>query len=191
MIFQAVFLKYRLSFMHQIMIKVANKVQLIFLLLLTAIRCFNPFAPALKNTDNSDLIITQQKSPDEVLQNFKYAYVFKDSVLYSDLLDSSFIFIYFDPNEESSGRFISWGRDIDLKTTGRLFRNYDVIDLIWNSTIYSFDEENRAEYSKSFNLSLMKDNETIHISGNAIFLFKKSNFENKWRIAQWKDESDL
>ena len=153
--------------------------------------CFNPFAPKLIDSDGSDLIITEQKTPDEVLQNFKYAYVFKDSVLYSDLLDSSFVFIYFDPNLESSGRFVSWGRDIDLRTTGRLFRNFDVIDLIWNSTIYSFNEEDRAEYSKSFNLSLIKNNETLNISGNAIFIFKKSKFDKKWRIVQWKDESDL
>ena len=153
--------------------------------------CYNPFAPKLIDSEDSDLIITDQKTPDEVLQNFKYAYVFKDSVLYSDLLDSSFVFIYFDPNLESSGRFVSWGRDIDLKTTGRLLRNFDVIDLIWNSTIYSFNQEDRAEYSKSFNLSLIKNNETLNLSGNAIFIFEKSEFDEKWRIVQWKDESDL
>jgi hypothetical protein len=153
--------------------------------------CLNPFAPKLMDASDIDLIITDQKSPDEVLQNFQYAYVFKDSVLYSDLLDSSFVFIYFDPDLESSGRFVSWGRDIDLKTTARLFRTFDVIDLIWNSTIYSFSEADRAEYSKSFNLSLIKENETVNISGNAIFMFEKSEYDEKWRIIQWKDESDL
>ncbi|MDZ7264067.1 MAG: hypothetical protein ONB16_05740 [candidate division KSB1 bacterium] len=151
----------------------------------------NPFAPRLKESDQNQLIITPQSTPEELLQNFKYAYVFKDSMLYADLLDSSFVFIYFDPNQESSGRFVSWGRDVDLRTTGRLFRNFDVIDLIWNSTIYSFDEDDRAEYSKSFELSLTKDNETISISGNAIFIFQKGPYDNKWRILQWKDESDL
>jgi len=155
------------------------------------LRCFNPFAPKLVDSNDNDLIITEQKTPDQVLQNFKYAYVFKDSVLYSELLDSSFVFIYFDPNLESSGRFVSWGRDVDLRTSGRLFRNFDVIDLIWNSTIYFVDEKNRAEYSKSFNLSLIKNNETINITGNAIFVFKKSEYDEKWRIIQWKDESDL
>jgi len=167
-------------------------IKAIILLLFVIIQCFNPFAPKLEDSDNNDLIITGQTTPDEVLQNFKYSYVFKDSVLYAELLDSSFVFIYFDPNQESSGRFVSWGRDVDLKTTGRLFRNFDVIDLIWNSTIYSFfDDENQAEYSKSFNLSLIKDNETIHITGNAIFVFRKSEYDDKWRIIQWKDESDL
>lgn len=161
------------------------------IIFIVCLNCLNPFAPKLVDSNNEDLIITEQKTPDQVLDNFKYSYVFKDSVLYSELLDSSFVFIYFDPNIESSGRFVSWGRDIDLKTTGRLFRNYDVIDLIWNSTIYSFNEEDRAEYSKSFHLSLIKDNETVNISGNAIFIFKKSEYDKKWRIIQWKDESDL
>jgi len=155
------------------------------------LNCLNPFAPKLIDSNSEDLIVTEQKTPDQVLQNFKYSYMFKDSVLYSELLDSSFVFIYFDPNLESSGRFVSWGRDIDLKTTGRLFRNYDVIDLVWNSTIYSFDEGERAEMSKSFYLSLIKDNETVNISGNAIFIFEKSEYDEKWRIVQWKDESDL
>ncbi len=164
---------------------------IIAVILIICLNCLNPFAPKLVDSNNEGLIITEQKTPDEVLQNFKYSYVFKDSVLYSELLDSSFVFIFFDPNLESSGRFVSWGRDIDLRTTGRLFRNYDVIDLIWNSTIYSFNEEERAEMSKSFYLSLIKDNETVNISGNAIFIFKKSEYDEKWRIIQWKDESDL
>lgn len=153
--------------------------------------CLNPFAPKIQKSDSDDLIITEQKTPEEVLQNFKYAYIFKDSVLYADLLDSSFIFIFFDPDVENSGEFVSWGRDVDLLTTGRLFRNFDVIDLIWNSTIYSFEEENRAEMSKSFHLTLSKRNESITVTGNAIFLFKKSSYDGKWRILQWKDESDL
>ncbi len=180
-----------------------DPIKKIFVILIVAIAfglsCLNPFAPKLVDSDNNDFIITEQKTPDEVLHNFKYAYVFKDSVLYSDLLDSSFVFIYFDPNLESSGRFVSWGRDIDLKTTGRLFRNFDVIDLLWNRTIYNdtsyadINEEkiSRIEYSKSFNLSLIKNNETINITGNAIFVFKKSEYDEKWRIIQWKDESDL
>lgn len=171
--------------------KMKFDIKILIVIFFAIAECFNPFAPKLDDTDRTDLIITGQTTPEEVLQNFKYAYVFKDSVLYSDLLDSSFVFIYFDPNQESSGRFVSWGRDVDLRTTGRLFRNFDVIDLIWNSTIYAFDEENRAEYSQSFNLSLIKDNETINITGNAIFVFIKSDYDGKWRITQWKDESDL
>jgi len=163
--------------------------------LLILAMCFNPFAPKLEDSDRSGLIITGQTTPDEVLQNFKYAYVFKDSVLYADLLDSSFVFMYFDPNQEPSGRIVSWGRNEDLKTTGRLFRNFNLIDLVWNTTIldtiYSENDNSRAESFKTFNLTLVKENESLNITGIAIFYFKKCDYDNKWRITLWKDESDL
>jgi hypothetical protein len=164
---------------------------LLLLLFSLAICCFNPFAPKLEDPGENNLIITEQTTPDEVLQNFKYAYIFKDSVLYSDLLDSAFVFFFFDPSQEASSMIQSWGRNDDLRTTGRLFRNFDVIDLIWNTTIYSIEDSNQAEYSKSFELTLVKQNETINITGNAIFVFRKSGYSNKWRILQWKDESGL
>jgi len=95
--------------------------------------CVNPFAPRLTNQlENADLIITPQKTPDEVLQNFKVAYAFRDSLLYSNLLDTGFMFVFFDPNEGTSGMFISWLRNDDLRTTGRLFRHFQVIQLFGN-----------------------------------------------------------
>ncbi len=152
--------------------------------------CLNPFAPKLHEGQEGELIITEQKTPEEVLQNFQYAYIFKDSLLYANLLDSSFVFVFFDPNQGTSGMFVSWGRDVDLQTTGRLFRNFDVIDLHWNSTIYSFEEENTAELSKSFYLNLSGAFADFRISGNAIFYFRKSPYDEKWRITRWKDETE-
>lgn len=166
-------------------------IQLLLILVGAMLGCYNPFAPKLEDPGYNDLIITDQTTPDKVLQNFKYAYIFKDSVLYSDLLDSSFVFFFFNPNQETSGMIQSWGRNDDLRTTGRLFRTFDVIDLIWNTTIYAIEDSNQAEYSKSFELTLIKQNETINITGNAIFVFRKSSYSPKWRILQWKDESDL
>ena len=53
------------------------------------------------------------------------------------------------------------------------------------------EEEEFAELSKSFNLNLINNDESISISGNAIFSFTKSQKDSKWRIMRWKDESDL
>ena len=64
------------------------------------------------------MIVTNQESPEEVPQNFKTAYTFQDSLLYSGLLDTAFIFVYYDVDDLSSGRFVSWGREEDL--TGKL-----------------------------------------------------------------------
>jgi hypothetical protein len=152
--------------------------------------CFNPFAPKLQGSLPFDQLITEQKTPEDVLLNFKYAYTFKDSSLYSNLLDSSFVFVYFDPNYETSGRLVSWGRDVDLLTTGRLFRKVSYIDLIWQSTILISNEPNDVQLLKTFHLSLINQDEMINISGNAIFSFKKNLKDSKWRITRWKDESD-
>ncbi len=154
-------------------------------------KCFNPFAPELTDDlEVEDLVITQQASPDEVLQNFKVAYTFRDSLLYSNVLDSSFLFVYFDPDEGSSGQFVSWGKDTDLKTTGRLFRHFQVIDLVWNVTLYSWEKEDEGEMSKEFNLTLISEDMDFHVSGRAIFSFKKG-YDEKWRITRWRDESAI
>ncbi|RPH99380.1 MAG: hypothetical protein EHM72_11150 [Calditrichaeota bacterium] len=165
----------------------------LFLVLTT--NCFNPFAPRLDQTGNQGIFITEQKSPDQVLQNFLYAYTFKDSLVYADLLDSSFVFVYFDPNVDGSGRFVSWGRDVDLKTTGELFRNSETINLTWNSTIYQdttyIDTSILSiELSKTLQLYLFGKFGEYSFSGSAIFNFKRC-VDDKWRITRWKDESSM
>lgn len=153
--------------------------------------CYNPFAPELTDRlEVGDLVITQQKTPDEVLQNFKIAYMFQDSLLYSDTIDTSFLFVYFDPSQGSSGQLVSWGREEDLLTTGRLFRHFQVIDLVWNETIYETQKETVSEISKGFDLTLTGDQTSYMISGRAVFTFRKSG-DAKWRISRWKDESDI
>ncbi|MDZ7337879.1 MAG: hypothetical protein ONB30_05015 [candidate division KSB1 bacterium] len=159
-------------------------------ILVTTIACLNPFAPVLHQDPGDELIITEQKTPEEVLQNFRYAYTFKDSLLYANLLDSSFVFVFFDPNQGTSGLFMSWGRDVDLKATGRMFRSFDVIDLTWNSTIYAFEEENTAELSKSFSINFSGAFAEYRLSGSAIFSFRRCPHDGKWRITRWKDESE-
>jgi len=166
-------------------------VSIIFGLMMGSFTCFNPFAPKLvKNLEPSNWVITEQQSPEEVLQNFKVAYTFRDSLLYADLLDTGFVFVYFNPDEGTSGRFDSWNRETDLRTTGRLFRHFQMIDLVWKSTLYERQEETTGELSKGFDLTLMGEGGDYKISGKAIFSFQKCK-DQKWRITRWKDESDL
>lgn len=183
---------------------------LIFIALfgLCALSCFNPFAPALDKTPDLSNIITEQRNPDEVLQNFRYAYSFKDSLLYRDVLAESFVFEYFDPNLAPSGGFRTWGRDVDLKATGQLFRNFDVIELEWlnlliseRDTVCSEETDTVCPEAKivliveqqfrRFRLNLLGSNFNFTITGTAIFTFQQNGPGNKWRIVRWKDESDL
>lgn len=159
------------------------KIYLIFILILS---CTNPFAPKLGNIGKTtDLILTEQKSPDELLQNFKYAYVFKDSLIYRDLLDESFQFIYLDTEKNI---WNNWDKEKDIKTTTGLFRYFRNINLQWNSTNYlEYDSDStEVELSKSFILIL--DNE-IRIIGDALFKLKKDGQNGIWYIRQWIDKS--
>ncbi len=163
-----------------------------YLFLLAALwGCVNPFAPRLDLDNRQNTIITQQKTPEEVLQNFAYAYTFRDSLLYADLLDSSFIFEYFDPTIGESGAFESWGRDIELRTTGGLFRAFDGIELVWLNTIYQSSVNEREEIVyKNFRLTLIASDMNVILQGYAIFTFRL-NADGKWRIKRWVDESSL
>lgn len=136
-------------------------------------------------------MITEQQTPEEVLENFQIAYTFKDSLIYSDVLAEAFIFEYFDTNLGPSGSFMTWGRDTDLKTTGRLFRTFDVINLRFLNTLFSEAEGEFEKRFVRFNLNLFGSDINFIITGTAIFTFRQSERDNKWRIVRWKDESDL
>jgi hypothetical protein len=153
--------------------------------------CINPFAPKLEEGSSQDAFITPQSTPEELFQNFSYAYAFRDSVLYADLLDSAFTFEYFDPNVGESGAFESWSRDVEIKTTGSLFRTFDARELLWLGTIY----ENRISESeeiiyRNFRLSLVGSTLNFTLQGYGIFTFRKGS-DGKWRILRWVDESNL
>lgn len=153
--------------------------------------CVNPFAPKLDDGSLTSELITEQRTPDEVLTNFRYAYTFKDSLLYSNVLDSAFVFQYFDPEQGPSGLFISWTRETDLKTTGRLLRSFDVINLEWLNTIYTITEGEDETQARSFRLDLANSDFSFSVSGFAIFTFHRNPRDGKWRLLRWVDQSDL
>ncbi len=160
----------------------------IFITLISS--CFNPFAPELDTTSDLTNLITDQLTPEEVLQNFKSAYTFKDSLLYKDVLDEAFVFQFFDPNFGPSGGNVTWGRDVDLRTTGSLFRNFDVINLIWLNTLFAENQNGLERRFVRFDLSLINSEASFILTGTAIFTFIQNQDDKKWRIIRWKDESD-
>ena len=155
------------------------------------IGCINPFAPKLDESTQQSNIITAQRTPEEVLQNFAYAYTFRDSLLYADLLDSNFVFEFFDPTMGESGVFESWGRDVELRTTGGLFRAFNAIELVWLNTVYqnAVSESEEVLY-KNFRLTLVTSDINFALQGYAIFTFRLG-VDGKWRIKRWVDESNL
>jgi hypothetical protein len=169
-----------------------------YLLLITLISsCNNPFAPGLTDKDpNANMLLTEQRTAEEVLINFSYAYNFKDSLIYADLLDSTFNFSYTnfgtDPITQDH-----WGRDVDIKTTMGMFRHFQTINLVWDGTLDSrFTNSDSTEKTiwKSFKLTLDGGLEISTLSGEAIFTFKKKflnlpDTTGTWKITSWIDKS--
>lgn len=166
--------------------------------------CNNPFAPALiDETAPRSRILTLQKTPKEVLDNFRYAYTFKDSLVYSEIFDSTFIFSSFDYNQ-TPPQPIEWGRDTELRTTARMFRYFNTLDVVWN-TISNPDtvaapsslhpeEDLVIEHTVTFTLTLDGGRVIPPLIGDVLFRFVKREFirrgktDYKYYISLWKDQ---
>jgi hypothetical protein len=148
------------------------------------------FAPELREGEGS-FIIKNQTSPMNVLSNFQNAYVFRDSLLYSDTLDSGFIFI--SKNYATTPPTdIIWGRDVDIRTTVRLFRHFNDLELTWgeswrDSLSYTIVDDS-ASIRVTFQLTLDSGRDIPTIKGEADFIFRRGA-KGIWRIRRWDDLS--
>jgi len=153
----------------------------------------NPFSPELADGDiNAGLIITAQKTPQDVLTNFSFAYNFKDSLVYSDLLDSSFLFLSKDFRTDPVTD-LKWGRDEDIRKTNKMFRYFQTLDLVWGKSVYqdyNDDDSLLYEISTSFQLTIDGAKEYSTITGIALFYFIKKP-TGIWKITRWEDKSDI
>lgn len=163
-----------------------NKQHVLSLVFLLLMSCVNPFSPKLVDQlPNRSSVITAQKSPDEVLQNFLYAYTFKDSLVYADIIDSAFIFRTWD-YDQAPPIPVEWYRDEELRVTGRMFRAFDRMDLVWNRTISQDTiSQNLIEMRKSFTLTIEGGTNIPVLNGEVIFRFIKRS--EKWFLLYWED----
>lgn len=151
----------------------------------------NPFAPDYTDDiSTTSLILTDQETPQDVMTNFAFAYNFKDSLVYSDLIDTTFLFISknFATNPVTD---ITWGRDTDLKTTAGLFKGFNTLNLVWGGTIYEryIDgaDSSLVELKQVFQLTLDGGIEIPTLNGEALFILRK-NSSDKWKITRWEDK---
>jgi hypothetical protein len=165
----------------------------IFTIIIIHFSCLNPFAPGLTSSGDQSSILTAQKTPEEVLTNFRYAYVFRDSLTYSDVLDSSFLFISKNYSTTPPTN-LNWGRDVDIKTTIGLFRHYNVLELNWGEIRAPYPETDTIEMTSriklTFQLTLDGGRDVPTIKGEADFKFVK-NSAGIWRISRWEDLSSF
>ncbi|PKL83299.1 MAG: hypothetical protein CVV24_05600 [Ignavibacteriae bacterium HGW-Ignavibacteriae-3] len=155
-------------------------------MLVTLYSCVNPFAPKIDETlGEAKGLISDQSDVEGVFQNFQYAYAFKDTLIYSQLLNKDFSFSY---RDYDIGADISWGRDEEMKVSSGLFQNSHRLDLVWNNINSISGDSTRIV--RSFNLTIaFNPTDIIFIDGRVNLTLIKEN--NKWKILRWVDESNF
>lgn len=160
---------------------------IISLLTVLVLGCTNPFAPKLADFDNQNNILGDQTQVDGVFKNFRYAYIFKDTLVYGNLLADDFRFTF--RNYEKSVDE-SWGRQDDMLTTSRLFLSTQNIDLAWNDVVVEIGDSLTKDISRGFNLSIVfSPTDAVNISGRVNLRITRNSTSEIWKILQWRDES--
>ena len=162
----------------------------IILLALFFNACTNPFAPKYdENLDTGGQPISDQTTIEGVFQNFQYAYTFKDTLIYGNLLAPNFTFTY---RDYENGYDVNWGRDEEMRTTNGLFENSQRLDLIWNNIVTSNIDSLDANIIRSFNLNItFNPTDVVRIDGRVNLSLKQDPVSNKWYITRWFDESNF
>lgn len=153
------------------------------------ISCKNPFAPALD--DNAGLTNTplgDQHTIDGVFQKLAYAYAYKDTTIYGELLADNFTFAFRDYDQNAD---ISWGRDVEMHSTWGLFQNAQNLNLVWNNILLQSGDSLQTTVTRYFNLTItFNPEDIIYISGNAQLTMNRPNIDSVWQLTYWRDNSN-
>jgi hypothetical protein len=150
--------------------------------------CTNPFAPKLDyELGGGTSLISDQSTIEGVFQNLQYAYTFKDTTIYGNLLSEKFTFTFRDYDREID---VAWGREDEMRVTYGLFNNSERLDLIWNNVVAITSDSTNVV--RSFNLTItFNPTDVIFVDGKVNLQLEKIKSENKWQIITWIDESNF
>jgi hypothetical protein len=153
-----------------------------------AVLSCNPFAPELDESVGQ-LKFGDPTTVEGYFEAFRYAYQFKDTSLYSSLLDQSFIFSY---KNYDRGLDLEWGRDEEVRTTAALFNSVQSLDLLWGNVLDSLGTPTSFDITRTFSLDVtLNPSEVLHVDGRAIFSLRRDTVGKPWRAVRWRDESNL
>jgi hypothetical protein len=150
----------------------------------------NPFAPAVdEDAPGASSLISDQTTVDGVFQNMQYAYTFKDTTLYGNLLHPDFIFIYRDYDKLID---VHWGRDEEMRITSRLFDNAMNLNVVWNNVVGYSGDSLDADIVRSFNLTVtFNPSDVVRVGGQVALTLHRDHGYAPWRIVKWRDESNF
>lgn len=158
---------------------------------LVSISACNPFAPALQEGDPFGDLLGDATTIEGFFTNFRNAYELRDLSLYEPLLDSAFVFEYYDFDDQVDRE---WGFAQDLASTRRLFQNAGLIRLQWNQILSQdqFDAGRQSRVIRSFNLTISLDGgDVFRTDGNVNFLLVRPDTAAAWKLRRWRDESEF
>lgn len=166
--------------------KILLPVFVTFTLVIITSSCENIFSPSLDNSTAAS-ILTDQKTVEGVFLNFKYAYTFKDTIVYGNLLTEDFIFIY---RDYESGFDISWDRPTEMRTTNGLFQSAQKLEVVWNNIIFQGGDSLDQNVKRSFNLTItFNPNDVTRLNGFVDMNLHRNSVDGIWKINRWRDES--
>jgi hypothetical protein len=165
---------------------------IIFLPIIFILAACNPFAPGLDDSSGgTSSLLSDQKTPEGIFQNLKYAYTLRDTSIYGQLLDGNFTFVYHDYDR---GVDVTWGRDEEMRTTYGLFQNAQRLDILWNDIVSSsVDSTNTKEMIKrGFNLTVtFNPSDIVYVDGYVNLTLERMKADDPWMIVRWDDESNF
>lgn len=164
----------------------ALKILFAVLISVSALSCDNIFSPKIDESGSGELI-TDQKTIEGVFTNFRYAYTFKDTSVYSALLTDDFVFTY---KDYETGYDVSWDKPTEMRTTSRLFQNSQKSEIIWNNIVVYLGDSLNVNVVRSFNLTItFNPSNIVRLYGLADMNFTRPTSDGTWRIIKWKDQS--
>ena len=155
--------------------------------------CDNPFAPNLDyNHSSTTTGIADLKYVDGIFTNLAYAYTFKDTMIYGQMLHQDFTFTY---RDYDLGYDVSWGRQEEMRITENMFQNSEQLSLVWNKiisvTVDSVTKDS-TQIIRGFNLSVIfNPSDVVRIDGRVNLTLQKDTASGKWSILKWNDESNF
>lgn len=168
--------------------KSSSKYRFLFFIFIAFAACTNPFAPRLADVQEDDAVLGNQTTVEGVFKNFRYAYIFKDTVVYSQLLADDFTFTY---RNYEKGIDVTMSREEDLLSTARMFSATQNLDLVWNEINLSYGDSLVKDISRSFQLTIVfSSTDIVNIYGRAFFRLKRPSSDDIWKINHWRDESN-
>ncbi len=155
-----------------------------------SLSCVNPFAPKLATEQIAVTgFLADQKTIDGLFQNFIYAYTFRDTSVYSQLIGSNFTFVYRDYDNSQD---VAWGRDDEMRSTSMMFQLVNRLVLTWDNTYPVDSTDIHAVVTRGFSLTVAFNPADIEdVAGKAYFVLDRASSSDPWKISMWRDESNF